>query len=90
MKIITTTILENIISKLMHTIYGVNNDLHACIATSSTQMDYMIFLYMYVATLYILTLETQHHNYLPTYMHSYIRDMYTHISVLCTMLLYNV
>ena len=34
---------------------------------------------MYVATLYVLTLGTQHYNYLPTYVHSYIRDMYTHV-----------
>ena len=34
---------------------------------------------MYVATLYILTLGTQHYNYLPMYVHSYIRNMYTHI-----------
>ena len=36
-----------------------NNDLHTCIATSSTQLDYVIFLCMYVATLYVLALGTQ-------------------------------
>ena len=34
---------------------------------------------MYIATLYVLALGTQHYNYLPTYVHSYIRDMYTHV-----------
>ena len=34
---------------------------------------------MYVATLYILALGAQHYNYLPMYMHSYIRNMYAHV-----------
>ena len=51
--------------------------------------DYVIFLCMYVATLYVLALGTQHYNYLLTYVHIYIRDMYTR-RMLSTMLLYNV
>ena len=34
---------------------------------------------MYVTALYIFALGTQHYNYLPMYVHSYIHNMYTHV-----------